>query len=81
MDLAASVGDGVQVASALWHAGIHMRDAGAYNDGLKACQLGLVQLSEAPDLPAAADMAAWLNVESALMLANMDHNEAAGRSL
>jgi len=81
MDLAASVGDGVQVASALWHAGIHMRDAGAYNDGLKACQLGLVRLREVPGSPAVAEMAAWLNVESALMLANMEHREAAERSL
>jgi len=81
MDLAATVGDGIQLASALWHAGIHMRDAGAHNDGLKACQLGLVRLSEAPDSPAATEMAAWLNVESALMLANMEHREAAERSL
>lgn len=44
MELPAGAGDGVQgVASALWHAGIQMRDAGAYNDGLKACQLGLIK--------------------------------------
>jgi hypothetical protein len=46
MDLAASASDGVQLASALRHAGIHMRDEGAYNDGLKACQLGLIKLGE-----------------------------------
>lgn len=81
MDLAASSGDGVQMASALWHAGIHMRDAGAYNDGLKACQLGLIKLGKAPHSPGAAEMTAWLNVESALMLAPMGHSDAAEQSL
>lgn len=81
MGLAAGAGDGVQLASALWHAGIHMRDAGAYNDGLKACQLGLIKLGEAPDAPGAAEAAAWLNVESARVLAAMGHSEAAERSL
>jgi transcriptional regulator with XRE-family HTH domain len=81
MDLAVGAGDGVQVASALWHAGIHMRDAGAYNDGLKACQLGLIKLSEAPDSPGAAEAAAWLHVESARVQAAMGHNDAAERSL
>ena len=81
MDLAAGAGDGVQVASALWHAGIHMRDAGAYNDGLKACQLGLIKLGEAPNASGAAEMAAWLNMESARVSAAMGHNDAAERSL
>jgi transcriptional regulator with XRE-family HTH domain len=81
MDLAAGVGDGVQLASALRHAGIQMRDAGAYNDGLKACQLGLIKLGEAPDSPGAAEAAAWLNVESARVLAAMGHSDAAERSL
>ncbi|MGH3766836.1 MAG: helix-turn-helix domain-containing protein [Pseudonocardiaceae bacterium] len=81
MDLAAGAGDGVQVASALWHAGIQMRDAGAYNDGLKACQLGLIKLGEAPDAPGAAEAAAWLNMESARVSAAMGHSEAAERSV
>ncbi|MGH3527743.1 MAG: hypothetical protein ACRDQ6_10595 [Pseudonocardiaceae bacterium] len=81
MDLAAGAGDGVQVASALWHAGIQIRDAGAYNDGLKACQLGLIKLGEAPDAPGAAEMAAWLNMEAARVSAAMGHREAAERSL
>lgn len=81
MDLAAAAGDGVQLASALWHAGIHMRDAGAYNDGLKACQLGLIKLGEVPDAPRVAEIAAWLNVESARVSAAMGHSEAAERSL
>jgi tetratricopeptide (TPR) repeat protein len=81
MDLAADAGDGVQVASALWHAGIQMRDAGAYNDGLKACQLGLIKLGEAPGAPGAAEAAAWLHVESARVSAAMGHRDAAERSL
>ncbi|MGH4007510.1 MAG: helix-turn-helix domain-containing protein [Pseudonocardiaceae bacterium] len=81
MDLAAGAGDGVQVASALWHAGIQMRDAGAYNDGLKACQLGLIKLGEAPDSPGAAEAIAWLNAESARVQAAMGDSAAAERSL
>lgn len=81
MDLAASVGDGVQVASALRHAGIHMRDEGAYNDGLKACQLGLIKLGEAPDSPEAAEATAWLNIECARALAAMGHRDTADRAL
>ncbi|MDQ3763517.1 MAG: helix-turn-helix transcriptional regulator [Actinomycetota bacterium] len=81
MDLAAGAGDGVQMALALWHAGIHMRDAGAFNDGLKACQLGLIKLGEAPDAPGATEATAWLNVESARVLAAMGHPDAAERSL
>jgi transcriptional regulator with XRE-family HTH domain len=81
MDLAAGDGDGVQMALALWHAGIHMRDAGAYNDGLKACQLGLIKLGETPDSPETAEAAAWLNAEAARVQAAMGHSEAAERSL
>lgn len=81
MDLAAAVGDGVQMASAFWHAGIHMRDAGAYNDGLKACQLGLIKLGESPDSPGAAEATSWLNTESARVLAVMGQKQAADRSL
>lgn len=40
MDLAPH--NGYQMASAMRHAGIQMIDAGAYNDGLKAYQLGQV---------------------------------------
>lgn len=81
MDFAARAGDGAQLASAFWHAGIHMRDAGAYNDGLKACQLGLIKLGETPDAPGAAETTAWLNVESARVQAAMGHHAAAERSL
>lgn len=81
MDLAASAGDGVQMASALRHTGIHMRDEGAYNDGLKACQLGLIKLSETPDSPQAAEATAWINIESARVLAAMGHRDAADHSL
>jgi transcriptional regulator with XRE-family HTH domain len=81
MDLAARAGDGVQLASALWHAGIQMRDQGAYNDGLTACQLGLIKLGETPDSPGAAEAAAWLHAESARVQAAMGHNAAAERSI
>lgn len=81
MTLAARAGDGVQLASALWHAGIQMRDAGAYNDGLKACQLGLIKLGEAPEIPGADEMATWLHTECARVSAAMGHCDAAERSL
>lgn len=81
MDLAAAAGDHVQMAAAFWHAGIHMRDAGAYNDDLKACQLGLIKLGEAPDSLAAAETTAWLHAESARALAAMGHSKAAEQSL
>jgi transcriptional regulator with XRE-family HTH domain len=81
MDLAASVGDHAQMASAFWHAGIHMRDQGAYNDDLKACQLGLIKLGEASDSPRAGEAAAWFHAESARALAAMGHSKEADRSL
>ena len=81
MDLAAETGDGVQFATALWLAGIQMRDAGAYDDDLKACQLGLIKLAETPDAPGAAEMAAWLNTECARAAAAIGHGDAAERSL
>ncbi|MDQ4092776.1 MAG: helix-turn-helix domain-containing protein, partial [Actinomycetota bacterium] len=81
MDFAASAGDYVQMASAFWHAGIHMRDAGAYNDDLKACQLGLIKLGEAPESPQAAEATAWLHAESARAFAAMGHSSEAERSL
>ncbi len=75
MDLASH--DGLQVASALWHAGIHMRDAGAFNDDLKACQLGLIKLGESPDSPGAAEAIAALSAESALAWAAMGYRDEA----
>jgi hypothetical protein len=81
MDFAASAGDYVQMASAFWHAGIHMRDAGAYNDDLKACQLGLIKLGEARESPQAAEATAWLHAESARAFAAMGHSKEAERSL
>lgn len=81
MDLAATSGDGCQMASALRHTGIQMIDAGAYNDGLKAYQLGLIKLSESPDSPEVAEATAWLTAESALPLAAMGQREAAQRAI
>lgn len=71
MDLAGSVGDNNEMASAFRHAGIQMIDAGAHNDGLKAYQLGLTSCE--PN----TDTAIWLTAESALPLAAMGHPEAA----
>jgi hypothetical protein len=77
MDLASESGDACQFGLALWHAGIHMRDAEAYDDDLKACQLGLFKLSGSPDSPGVVEATAWLLAESALASAAMGHREAA----
>jgi tetratricopeptide (TPR) repeat protein len=71
MDLAGSVKDTTELASAFRHAGIQMIDAGAHDDGLKSFQLG--QASCEPN----TDTAAWLIGESALPLAAMGHADAA----
>jgi transcriptional regulator with XRE-family HTH domain len=63
-----------QVASALRHSGIQMIDAGVYNDGLKAYQLGLISARE-------PELVAWLHGESALPLAAMGQSNAALTSI
>jgi transcriptional regulator with XRE-family HTH domain len=82
MDLAGDAGDGYQLGSALRHAGIQMRDAGAYNDDLKACQLGLLKLGIVPhDDASGQEQLAWLHGESAIAMAAMGHREAAHRAI
>jgi hypothetical protein len=61
-----------------WHSHAGRR---CYNDDLRACQLGLIKLGEAPDSPAAAEATAWLHAESARALAAMRHSKAAEQSL
>jgi transcriptional regulator with XRE-family HTH domain len=79
MDLAS--GDGYQFALAMRHAGIHMRDAGAYNDNLKACQLGLIKLGTSPDTPETAEAVAWLTAESGVAYAAMGYPVEAEKAL
>jgi hypothetical protein len=74
MDL--SPHDRYQLASAMRHAGIQMVDAGAFNDALKAFQLGQVMLGDDR-----GDAAAWMEAESALPLAAMGHADAAVRAV
>jgi transcriptional regulator with XRE-family HTH domain len=82
MDLAGEAGDGYQLVSALRHAGIQMRDAGAYNDDLKACQLGLIKLGVVSrDDARGQEQRAWLHGESAIALAAMGHREEAQRAI
>jgi tetratricopeptide (TPR) repeat protein len=71
--LAMDLGDQVQRASAFRHAGIQMVDSGAYNDGLKAYQLGIIDLSSADD----PEGLAWLHGESAIPYAAMGHQREA----
>ena len=82
MTLAGVAGDGYELASALRHAGIQMRDAGAYDDDLQACQLGLIKLGVVgPDDARGQEQRAWLHGESAIALAAMGHREEAQRAM
>jgi transcriptional regulator with XRE-family HTH domain len=71
--LAMELGDPVQRASAFHHAGVQMIDSGAYNDGLKAFQLGIIDLSSADDPRGLS----WLHLESAIPYAAMGHQQEA----
>jgi transcriptional regulator with XRE-family HTH domain len=70
---AMELGDQVQRASAFHHAGVQMIDSGAYNDGLKAFQLGIIDLSSADDPRGLS----WLHIESAIAYAAMGHQREA----
>jgi transcriptional regulator with XRE-family HTH domain len=70
MDLAKIANDSKEMTSAFHHAGIQMRDAGAYNDALKAFQIGLVG-AESPQ------SIAWLHGETAWPWALMGYPEHA----
>lgn len=71
--LAMELGDPVQRASAFHHAGVQMIDSGAYNDGLKAFQLGIIDLSSIDDPRGLS----WLHIESAIAYAAMGHQREA----
>ncbi|MDQ3275831.1 MAG: helix-turn-helix domain-containing protein [Actinomycetota bacterium] len=76
-ELAGKVGDAYRVASALRFAGAIERELGHPNDALKLYQLGQYTLLDAPrDDPRVAVVAAWLEGESALALADMGHEQA-----
>jgi len=82
MDLAGEADDGYQLASALRHAGIQMRDAGAYDDDLNACPLGLITLGVVPhDDLLGQEQLAWLHGECAIALAAMGHRDEAQRAI
>jgi transcriptional regulator with XRE-family HTH domain len=70
MELAKEGDDNREMASAFRHAGIQMGEAGAYNDALKAFQLGLM----AADRP---ETIAWLHGETSWPLAIMGHRDQA----
>jgi transcriptional regulator with XRE-family HTH domain len=69
MELAKEGKDNREMASAFRHAGIHMRDAGAHNDALKAFQLGLVGAEE-QSVP-------WLHGSTAWQYSLMGHKDMA----
>lgn len=81
LELAVIGANGYQVGSALHHMGIHMRDDEAYNDDLKACQLGLIKLADFPDSPEIYEMTSWLHAESALAYAAMGKRKEADREI
>ena len=75
--LAGKVRDAFQVSSTLRYAGAIEREHDRPNDALKLYQLGQYKLLDAPgDDPRTAVLTAWLAAESALALADMDHEQA-----
>jgi hypothetical protein len=70
MDLAKTANDDREMASAFRHAGIQMCDSGAYNDGLRSFQLGLMA-NEDPEATA------WLHGETGLPYVAMGHKDHA----
>ncbi len=70
MELAAKAGDSRELASAFRHAGIQMGEAGAWNDALKAFQLGFVGTDDEVSI-------AWLHAETAWPYALMGHRDQA----
>lgn len=81
LELAVVGGNGYQIGSTLHHMGIHMRDGEAYNDALKACQFGLIQLIDFPGSPENDEMTSWLHAESALACAAMGKRKEADREI
>jgi len=77
VELAGKVGDAYWVASALRFAGAIEREHGRPDDALKLFQLGQIKLMGGPDDdPRIEVVAAWLESESALALADMGHEQA-----
>ncbi|MDQ4032176.1 MAG: helix-turn-helix transcriptional regulator [Actinomycetota bacterium] len=77
VELAGKVGDAYWMASALRFAGAIERELGHPNDAIKLFQLGQFKLMKAPgDDPRIEVVAAWLEGESALALADMSHEQA-----
>jgi hypothetical protein len=75
--LAGKIRDAFQVSSTLRYAGAIEREHDRPNDALKLYQLGQYKLLDAPgDDPRTAVLTAWLAGESALALADMDHEQA-----
>ena len=75
--LAGKVRDAFQVASTLRYAGAIEREQGRPDDALKLFQLGQIRLLTAPkDDPQKTVVTAWLESESALALADMEHPQA-----
>jgi transcriptional regulator with XRE-family HTH domain len=70
MELAGAAKNSHEMASAFRHAGIQMCDAGAYDDGLKAFQLGLMGAEDGESI-------AWLHGETALPYARMGQRDQA----
>lgn len=70
MELAKAASDGREMASAFRHAGIQMHDSGAWNDSLKAFQLGLMGTEDEVSI-------AWLHAQTAWPYALMGHTDQA----
>jgi transcriptional regulator with XRE-family HTH domain len=81
MKLGADTDDGYTFSKAAYLAGVATAERGHYNDGLKLLQLGKISLDSEPATPRTAELSSWLAVDSADVLARMDHHDAARSAL
>jgi transcriptional regulator with XRE-family HTH domain len=81
MQLGADADDGFAFSKAAYLAGVATAERGHYNDGLKLLQLARISLESVPATPRTRELTSWLAVDSADVLARMDHLAAARSEL
>ncbi|MGH3823923.1 MAG: hypothetical protein ACRDRA_13995 [Pseudonocardiaceae bacterium] len=81
MELSTDADDGYVFSKAAYLAGVATAERGQYNDGLKLLQIGKISLDSEPSTPRTQELASWLAVDSADVLARMNHKDAARSAL
>lgn len=81
MELGSAGDDGFVLGRAAYLAGVATAERGHHNDGLKLLQLGRISLDSLPPTAHTRELASWLAVDSADLLARMNHLRAARGAL